>query len=127
WGTRGRVRRAIQQRGTQLVHWYAQDNRAAWTPQYYDKVARDCATYYGESYGHSGKPDQLVTLATASFPTADQPGNAFEVVSLEAATQPKQASAGDVIPRLYPHSDSRNATAGKSLGRQSQVTEEEHD
>jgi hypothetical protein len=87
WGTRGRVRRAIQQRGTQLVHWYAQDNPAAWTPHYYDKVAKDCATYYGESYGHSGRTDQLVTLATASFPTTARQGNAFEVVSLEAETR----------------------------------------
>jgi hypothetical protein len=87
WGTRGRVRRAIQERGTQLVHWYVQDHPAAWTPQYYDKVARDCATYYGENYGHSGKPDQLVTLASASFPPADPSGDAFEVVSLEGETK----------------------------------------
>ncbi|NIP84080.1 MAG: hypothetical protein GTO03_00360, partial [Planctomycetales bacterium] len=62
-GTRGRVRRAIQRQGTQLVHWYAQDRRAAWTPHYYEKVARDCRTYYGEPYGHAGQSEQLVTVA----------------------------------------------------------------
>ena len=46
--------RALQSRAKSIVQFYTQKDGRPEDPAYFDNLARELSTYYGEPYGHSG-------------------------------------------------------------------------
>ena len=57
----------MRSRSQRILDWYAGNDPAKRSPQYFDRVLEDCLTYYGEDYGHSGQLEKLITVGKTCF------------------------------------------------------------
>jgi hypothetical protein len=67
WSMRSKIRNEVRNRRQRIVDWYAGDNLSKRNPEHFDRILRECLTYYGEDYGHSGHVDKLITVANTCF------------------------------------------------------------
>ncbi len=68
WTMRAGLRGALQGQAESVVQFYTQKDGRPNDPAYYDNLARELSTYYGEDYGHSGEFDKLLTIGNTCFP-----------------------------------------------------------
>jgi hypothetical protein len=67
------IRRYLRHRAAQIVAFYTgKDGRPA-DPEYFNNLARELSTYYGEDYGHSGNVEKLMTIGNTCFPELPNP------------------------------------------------------
>ena len=62
------IRRVLQSRAKSIVAFYTQKDNRPDDPEYFDMLARELSTYYGEPYGHSAQVDRLMTIGNTCFP-----------------------------------------------------------
>lgn len=62
------IRRQLQHRASSIVQFYTQKDGRPEDPAYFDKLARELSTYYGEPYGHSGQIETLLTIGNTCIP-----------------------------------------------------------
>jgi hypothetical protein len=72
WDVRLPVRVQTRKRTHDILDWYAGDDPAKRNPAYFDDLCAQYRTYYGEDYGHAGRPGQLITIGNTCF---DECGN----------------------------------------------------
>lgn len=63
------IRRVLRSRADPIVQFYTQKDRRPKDPAYYDNLAHELSTYCGESYGHSGEFEKLMTIGNTCMPT----------------------------------------------------------
>jgi len=68
------IRRVLQSRADPIVRFYTQKAGRPNDPAYYDHLARELATYYGEPYGHSGEFEKLMTIGNTCMPALQGQG-----------------------------------------------------
>ena len=56
------IRRVLTSRAAHIVQFYTEKDGRPNDPTYFDNLARELSTYYGEPYGHSGQFDKLMTI-----------------------------------------------------------------
>lgn len=59
---RFRMRSLLRERCGRVVAYYSGVEGRPRTPEYFDALATDLATYHGQPYGHWGGPDELITI-----------------------------------------------------------------
>ena len=95
-GMRSAVRKSVRQRA-EIVLWRYADARGNQRPrEWFENKLEELRTYYGVDYGHSGSPDELVSIASACFPEeADSDGATVRPVHLvtSAAANPQKRFA----------------------------------
>jgi len=70
---RSGIREGLEERAQEIVGFYTRvDGRPA-EPSYFNDLARELSTYYGEPYGHSGSFDELLTIGTCCQAAFDKP------------------------------------------------------
>ena len=62
------IRRVLQSRAERIVQFYTQKDGRPNDPAYFDQLAHELATYYGEPYGHSGQFEKLMTIGNTCMP-----------------------------------------------------------
>jgi len=62
------VRRVLRSRAKSVVAFYTQKDNRPDNPEYFDKLACELSTYYGEPYGHSAQMERLMTIGNTCFP-----------------------------------------------------------
>lgn len=73
---RGSVRKIVRRRADNIYSfWTQRDNRPS-DPAYYDDLAMELTTYYGEQYGHSDGGKQLLTLGNTVIPAVQSRASA---------------------------------------------------
>jgi hypothetical protein len=65
---RAGIRRVLRERAEPIVQFYTAKDGRPRDPAYFEKLARDLSTYYGESYGHSGEFEKLMNIGNTCFP-----------------------------------------------------------
>jgi len=68
WTMRPGIRRVLRSRAAPIVRFYTEKAGRPADPAYYDNLARELSTYYGESYGHSGRFEKLMTIGNTCLP-----------------------------------------------------------
>jgi hypothetical protein len=68
WTMRAGIRRVLRQRAEPIVQFYTQKAGRPMDAAYYDNLARELSTYYGEPYGHSDKGEKLMTIGNTCIP-----------------------------------------------------------
>jgi hypothetical protein len=68
WTMRPGIRRVLRSRAEPIVQFYTQKAGRPRDPAYYDNLARELSTYYGEPYGYFGKPEKLMTIGNTCMP-----------------------------------------------------------
>jgi ankyrin repeat protein len=66
-GMRDAIREALKKRQCVILERYADANGLRRSMAWFEKVTRECRTYYGADYGHVGAMDELITPASACF------------------------------------------------------------
>ena len=56
------IKKALEHRAQSIVQFYTQKDGRPEDPAYFDNLARDLSTYYGENYGHCGQVESLMTI-----------------------------------------------------------------
>jgi hypothetical protein len=67
---RAGIRRVLQRRAEHIVRFYTQNDARPNDAEYYNKLAHELSTYYGEPYGHSGQFEKLMTIGNTCIPAA---------------------------------------------------------
>ncbi len=67
------IRQVLEERAGTIIQFYTQKDARPNDPAYFERLARELATYYGEDYGHSGQFDDLMTIGNACFPALPPP------------------------------------------------------
>jgi hypothetical protein len=62
------IRRFLQSRAQSIVQFYTQKDGRPEDPAYFDNLARELSTYYGEPYGHCGQVETLMTIGNTCIP-----------------------------------------------------------
>jgi hypothetical protein len=62
------IRRALRSHAKEIVQFYTQKDGRPEDPVYFDRLARELSTYYGESYGHGGEVETLMTIGNTCIP-----------------------------------------------------------
>ena len=62
------IRRVLRHRAARIVQFYTRNDGRPNDPAYYDKLAHELSTYYGEPYGHSGRFEKLMTIGNTCLP-----------------------------------------------------------
>ena len=68
------IRRVLQSRAKSIVLFYTQKDGRPDDPAYFDNLARELSTYYGEPYGHWGQVESLMTIGNTCIPAIRGPG-----------------------------------------------------
>ena len=68
WSMRDGVRRGVRQHSQDILAIYAGDDPDKRNPEYFDRLMIEYSTYFGESYGHSGQVENLITVGNTCFP-----------------------------------------------------------
>ena len=66
------IRRVLHGRAKHIVEFYTSKDGRPNDPAYFDNLARELSTYYGEPYGHSRDFHLLMTIGNTCYP--EQPG-----------------------------------------------------
>jgi hypothetical protein len=67
------IRRVLRSRAEHIVQFYTQKDGRPNDPAYFDNLAHELSTYYGEPYGHSGQFDKLMTIGNTCIPALADP------------------------------------------------------
>jgi len=62
------IRCILRSRAKSIVTFYTQKDNRPHNAEYFNTLARELSTYYGEPYGHSGQVDTLMTIGNTCFP-----------------------------------------------------------
>jgi len=62
------IRRVLRRRADSIVQFYTGKDGRPSNPAYFEDLARELSTYYGEAYGHSGHFEKLMNIGTTCFP-----------------------------------------------------------
>jgi hypothetical protein len=62
------IRRVLQHRAERIVQFYTRKDGRPNDPAYFDQLAHELSTYYGEPYGHSGQFEKLMTIGNTCMP-----------------------------------------------------------
>jgi hypothetical protein len=62
WTMRPGIRRVLRSRAAPIVQFYTRKAGRPTDPAYYDQLAHELSTYYGEPYGHSGRFEKVMTI-----------------------------------------------------------------
>jgi hypothetical protein len=62
------IRRVLRSRAEPIVRFYTEKDGRPADPAYYERLASELSTYYGEPYGHSGKFEKLITIGNTCLP-----------------------------------------------------------
>jgi len=65
---RSGIHRVLQNRAKHIVQFYTEKDGRPREPKYFENLARELSTYYGEPYGHSGHFDKILTIGNTCFP-----------------------------------------------------------
>lgn len=65
---RPHVKRILEERAAPIVEFYTAHDHRPDDGAYFEELAVELSTYYGEPYGHSGEPDKLMNLGNTCFP-----------------------------------------------------------
>ena len=65
---RAGVQRFLKSHAGRIVQFYTDKDGRPHDPAYFDNLARELSTYYGEPYGHSGDLERLLTIGNTCFP-----------------------------------------------------------
>jgi hypothetical protein len=65
---RSGIRRVLQNRAEHIVQFYTQKDGRPNDPEYFNNLARELSTYYGEFYGHAGDLESLMTIGNTCMP-----------------------------------------------------------
>jgi hypothetical protein len=76
------IRRVLRHRAKHIIEFYTLKDGRPNDPAYFDHLARELSTYYGEPYGHSRDVHLLITIGNTCYP--DQPGVARNLVASPA-------------------------------------------
>jgi hypothetical protein len=68
WTMRPGIRRVLRNRAAPIVQFYTQKDSRPRDPAYYDHLAHELSTYYGEAYGHSRRFEKLMTIGNTCLP-----------------------------------------------------------
>ena len=71
------IRRVLRSRADRIVRFYTGKDGRPYNPAYFENLASELSTYYGEDYGHSGKFEKLMNIGNTCFPalkTRPEPG-----------------------------------------------------
>jgi hypothetical protein len=68
------MRRLLQSRAKTIVQFYTEKDGRPNDPAYFDQLALELSTYYGEPYGHSGEIETLMTIGNTCIPALVQSG-----------------------------------------------------
>jgi len=62
------IRRVLHTRAKHIIEFYTVKDGRPDDPAYFDNLARELSTYYGEPYGHSGDFHLLMTIGNTCYP-----------------------------------------------------------
>jgi hypothetical protein len=62
------IRRFLRSHADGIVRFYTAEDGRPNDPVYFDNLAKELSTYYGEPYGHSGKVETLLTIGNTCIP-----------------------------------------------------------
>jgi hypothetical protein len=62
------IRRVLHSRARHIIEFYTLKDGRPNDPAYFDQLARDLSTYYGEPYGHSGNFHLLMNIGKTCYP-----------------------------------------------------------
>jgi len=62
------VRRFLRNHAKHIVQFYTDKDRRPKDPAYFENLAHELSSYYGEPYGHSGNLENLLTIGNTCFP-----------------------------------------------------------
>jgi hypothetical protein len=65
---RSSIRRIVRSRASHIIDFYTLRDGRPNDPVYFENLAQTLTTYYGESYGHAGSPDQLMNIGNTCYP-----------------------------------------------------------
>lgn len=68
------IRRVLRRRADAIVQFYTGKDGRPNDPAYFEDLACELATYYGEAYGHSGRVEKLMNIGNTCFPALHSPG-----------------------------------------------------
>jgi len=68
WGVRESVAWLMRDRSERIVTFYVDIDGRPSDPMYYEELASSLSRYYGEEYGHCGRPERLLTIANTCLP-----------------------------------------------------------
>jgi len=68
WGMRWVVARRLRKMADRIRAFYADENGQERPKEYFDQIADELSTYYGEEYGHSGISDKMVLISEHCYP-----------------------------------------------------------
>ena len=63
------IRCILHSRAERIVQFYTQKDNRPNDPEYFENLARQLSTYYGEPYGHSGRFESIMTIGNTCIPT----------------------------------------------------------
>jgi hypothetical protein len=69
---RAGVRRYLENRAGTIVAFYTKKDGRPSDMVYYDRLAKELSTYYGEPYGHSGDAGELMTIGNTCLPALER-------------------------------------------------------
>lgn len=62
------IRKVLEERAGTIVEFYTKKDARPNDPAYFEGLARELATYFGEDYGHSGQFESLMTIGNTCIP-----------------------------------------------------------
>src|SRR5262245_58693025 len=68
WTIRDSVHSLVKERSERIVTFYTKKDGRPDDPVYYERLAQELTTYYGEDYGHRGETAEIFTLANTCYP-----------------------------------------------------------
>jgi hypothetical protein len=69
------IRCILQHRAPGIVRFYTEKDGRPADPNYFDNLARELSTYYGEPYGHCGSVETLMTIGNTCLPALRPAGS----------------------------------------------------
>jgi hypothetical protein len=68
---RPHIRRILENRAEQIVEFYTICDGRPGDPDYFEQLAHELSTYYGEPYGHSGQFEKLMNVGNTCIPALE--------------------------------------------------------
>jgi hypothetical protein len=68
------IRCILRHRAPRIVRFYTENDGRPADPNYFDNLARELSTYYGEPYGHCGSVETLMTIGNTCMPAVGPAG-----------------------------------------------------
>jgi hypothetical protein len=62
------IRRVLRRRANSIVQFYTGKDGRPNDPAYFEDLARELSTYYGEAYGHSGQVEKMMNIGNTCLP-----------------------------------------------------------